>query len=90
MPVSHSVWPGTAKLDPGRAPPGLTRAGALKILVSPGPFTVPVTVLFGVERTGPPGGGPARVKGSLRRVPGERGAYRSTGHRLTETGNRRP
>ena len=45
-------------------------------------------VLSGVERTGPPGGGPARVTG--RRAPGERGAYRSTGHRSTETGNRRP
>ena len=59
--------------------------------VSPGPaLRGPLlnTVLSGVERTGPPGGGPARVTG--RRAPGERGAYRSTGHRSTETGNRRP
>ena len=39
-------------------------------------------VLSGVERTGPPGGGPARVPG--RPAPGQRGAYRSTGHRSTE------
>ena len=45
-------------------------------------------VLSGVERTGPPGGGPVRVTG--RRAPGERGAYRSTGHKSTKTGNRRP